>query len=210
MSLENLLAYSIAALILIVIPGPSVLFTVGRALALGRRAGIVSVAGNSIGSLVLATLVALGVGSLVAASEIAFTIIKLVGAAYLVFLGVMTIVKRKAQAEATLEGRPQSMWRVFRQAIFVGTTNVKTLAFFVAILPQFAEPGAALPVQVQLEFLGLIFAVLAFASDSVWALVAGSARIWFARSPRRLEVLTATGGGMMILLGGLLALTRKA
>jgi len=209
-SLESLVAYSIAAIILIVIPGPSVLFTIGRALALGRRAGIVSVAGNALGSLVLASLVALGVGSLVAASEVAFTIIKLVGAAYLVFLGVMTIVKRKAQTQATLEGRQQSMWRVFGQALFVGCTNAKTLAFFVAILPQFAEPGTPLPVPLQLEILGIIFAVLAFASDSIWALIAGSARLWFAKSPRRLEVLTASGGGMMIVLGGVLALTRKA
>jgi len=207
---SSILAFSGAALILIVIPGPSVLFTVGRALALGRAAGIVSVAGNTVGSFILATAVALGIGALVAASEIAFTIIKFAGAAYLVFLGIQTIVRRKKTTAQALDGAPQSLSRVFLQAMVVGVTNPKTLAFFVAILPQFASTEAAWPVPLQLALFGLIFAVIAFASDTVWALAAAGARRWFGKSPKRLEALTATGGVMMIGLGGVLALARRA
>jgi len=209
-SVSALLGFAAASIVLIVIPGPSVLFTIGRALSLGRRAGIVSVAGNTVGSLVLATAVALGIGALIAASELAFTIVKLAGAAYLVYLGVMTIIRRKRAAAATLQPSRQSLWRTFLQAAVVGVTNPKTLAFFVAILPQFASTGPdALPVPLQLEILAAIFALLAFASDTVWALVAAAARSWFGRSPKRLEALTATGGGMMIALGGVLAFARR-
>lgn len=204
------LAFSAAAFVLIIIPGPSVLFTVGRALALGRRAGIVSVAGNTAGTFVVASIVALGIGAVISASEIAFTVIKLAGAAYLVFLGIQTIVTRKRTTAAALEGTEQPLGRVFLQAGLVGLTNPKTLAFFVAVLPQFASATSAWPMPLQLELFGLIFCVIAFASDSVWALVAAGARRWFGKSPRRLETLTATGGAMMIGLGGVLAFARKA
>jgi len=203
------LAFAAAALVLIVIPGPSVLFTIGRALALGRAAGIVSVAGNTVGTFVLASAAALGVGAIIAASEIAFTIIKLAGAAYLVFLGIQAIRHRK-RASAAVDAAPQPLWRTFGQGVIVGVTNPKTLAFFVAVLPQFAAARGVWPVPLQLELLALMFCVLAFVSDSVWALVAAGARRWFGRSPRRLEALTATGGAMMIGLGGLLAFTRRA
>lgn len=205
-----ILAFSAAALILIVIPGPSVLFTIGRALALGRAAGIVSVAGNTLGTFVLASAAALGIGAIIAASEIAFTIIKLAGAAYLVFLGIQAIVHRKRTAANATDGAPQPLWRVFGQATIVGVTNPKTLAFFVAVLPQFASPNGAWPIPLQLELLALIFCVIAFVSDGVWALVAAGARRWFGSSPKRLEVLTATGGAMMIGLGGVLAFARRA
>jgi len=204
------LAFIAAALVLIVIPGPSVLFTIGRALALGRAAGIVSVAGNTLGTFVLASAAALGVGAIIAASEIAFTIIKFAGAAYLVFLGIQAIRHRKRAGGAAVDAPPQPLWRVFGQGAIVGVTNPKTLAFFVAVLPQFAAARGVWPVPLQLELLALMFCVLAFVSDSVWALVAAGARRWFGRSPRRLEALTATGGAMMIGLGGLLAFTRRA
>jgi len=192
------------------VPGPSVLFTIGRALALGRTAGIVSVAGNTIGSLVLAAAVALGVGALIAASELAFTIVKLVGAAYLVLLGVQTIVRRRRMAAETLDGAGQPLWQVFLQAGVVGVTNPKTLAFFVAVLPQFVSLGGAWPAWAQMLLYSAIFGAIAFASDTAWALVAAGARRWFGRSPRRLEGLTATGGVMMIGLGGVLALAKRA
>jgi len=204
-----LLAFCVAALVLIVIPGPSVLFTIGRALALGRTAGIVSVAGNTLGTFVLATAVALGIGAIIAASEVAFTIIKLAGAAYLVFLGVQAIAHRRRTSASRLEASTGSLWRVFGQATIVGVTNPKTLAFFVAVLPQFASSTGTWPMPLQLEVFALVFCVIAFASDSLWALVAAGARRWFGGSPKRLELLTATGGAMMIGLGGILAFARR-
>lgn len=204
-SVEHLLAFTVTAVVIIVIPGPSVLFTIGRSLALGRRAGVLSVVGNALGILPAIVAVAFGLGAVVAASVVAFTIVKLVGAAYLVYLGVQAIRHRHDHVAGTVTG-PTSSGRLLWQGFIVGITNPKTLAFFVAVLPQFVDPAAG-PVWAQLLLLGLTFAALALACDSVWAMAAGTARGWFARSPRRISTLSGTGGVMMIGLGGTLALT---
>ncbi len=203
----QLVAFFIASLVLIVMPGPSVLFIIGRSLALGRRGGVLSVVGTTLGMLVLVVLVALGLGVIVAQSVVLFTIVKFAGAAYLVWLGIQAIRHRRDAAAAVAAGAAASSTRrLVAEGFVVGATNPKTIAFFVAVLPQFVDyRGGAIPLQM-LE-LGIVFAVLAWASDSVWALAAGSARDWFARSPRRVERLSAAGGGMMIGLGGVLALT---
>ena len=205
--LDNLLAFTLAALVLIVIPGPSVLFTIGRALALGRMGGLLSVLGNALGLLPVVALVALGVGGIVARSVALFTIVKVVGALYLMYLGIQAIRHRKRSAEAAISGSaPRSAWRQLGEGFVVGVTNPKTIAFFVAVLPQFVDLEAG-SVPLQMMLLGLVFFVIALISDGVWALVAAGARSWFGKSPRRIERLTATGGGLMIGLGGILLLT---
>jgi threonine/homoserine/homoserine lactone efflux protein len=205
--LENLLAFTLAALVLIIIPGPSVLFTIGRALALGRIGGLLSVLGNALGLLPVVGLVALGVGGIVARSVVLFTIVKVAGALYLMYLGVQAIRHRRRSAEAAISGAPpRSAWRQLGEGFVVGVTNPKTIAFFVAVLPQFVDLDAG-AVPLQMMQLGLIFFVIALISDAVWALAAAGARTWFGRSPKRIEALTATGGGLMIGLGGILLLT---
>ena len=185
---SNLVAFTLASIVIIVIPGPSVLFVIGRSIALGRRAGVLSVVGNALGTIPAVIAVAFGVGAIVASSIAAFTVLKIAGAAYLVWLGIQAIRHRRTSGVAA-----------------VGT-NPKTIAFFVAVLPQFVSPSSG-PVWAQLLILGLLFQVLALACDSVWALAAGTARAWFARSPRRISTLSGAGGGLMIGLGGTLALT---
>jgi threonine/homoserine/homoserine lactone efflux protein len=203
----QLAAFFVASLVLIVMPGPSVLFIIGRSLALGRRGGVLSVVGTTLGMLVLVVLVALGLGVIVAQSIVLFTIVKFAGAAYLVYLGVQAIRHRKDAAAAVAQGAAASSTRrLVGEGFVVGVTNPKTIAFFVAVLPQFVDYGAG-TIPLQMLELGVIFAFLAWVSDSVWALAAGSARDWFARSPRRVERLSAAGGAMMIGLGGVLALT---
>jgi threonine/homoserine/homoserine lactone efflux protein len=205
--LENLLAFTVAALVLIIIPGPSVLFTIGRALALGRMGGLLSVLGNALGLLPVVGLVALGVGGIVARSVVLFTIVKVLGALYLMYLGVQAIRHRRRSAEAAISGAaPRSAWRQLGEGFVVGVTNPKTIAFFVAVLPQFVDLDAG-SVPLQMMQLGLIFFMIALISDAVWALAAAGARTWFGRSPKRIEALTATGGGLMIGLGGILLLT---
>jgi threonine/homoserine/homoserine lactone efflux protein len=205
--LENLLAFTLAALVLIIIPGPSVLFTIGRALALGRMGGLLSVLGNALGLLPVVGLVALGVGGIVARSVVLFTIVKVVGALYLMYLGVQAIRHRRRSAAAAISGAaPRSAWRQLGEGFVVGVTNPKTIAFFVAVLPQFVDLDAG-SVPLQMMQLGLIFFLIALVSDAVWALAAAGARTWFGRSPKRIEALTATGGGLMIGLGGILLLT---
>lgn len=204
---ENLLAFTLTALVLILIPGPAVLFSVGRTLALGRTGGLLSVAGVSLALIPIVALVAVGVGGLVAQSIVLFTILKVVGSLYLVYLGIQAIRHRKSAAAAPdLTGLPCGHARQLWQGFVVGVTNPKTLAFFVAVLPQFVDLKAG-AVPLQLLELGLVFALLAVVSDSMWVLAAAAARVWFARSPKRIERLTATGGGMMIGLGGILLVT---
>lgn len=205
--LPNLLAFLAAAIVLVIMPGPTVLFVVGRSLALGRRGGLLSVLGNAIGIVPVIVAVSFGVGAIVTESVVVFTILKLAGAAYIVFLGVQAIRHRTRTAATMVAGvAPKSTRRMLGEGFVVGITNPKTIAFFVAVLPQFVAPGAGW-VPGQMLLLGGIFLVLALLSDGAWALAAGSARDWFARSPKRIERLGATGGVMMIGLGGVLAVT---
>ncbi|MGO4302014.1 LysE family translocator [Leifsonia sp. RAF41] len=202
----SLLAFALASLALIVIPGPSVLFVIGRSLALGRVGGLLSVLGNAIGMLPLVVAVALGIGAIVAQSLVLFTVIKFVGAGYLVYLGIQAIRHRRHTA-VTHEATPlRSRWRILSEGFVVGLTNPKSLVFFVAVLPQFVDYRAG-GIPLQLFELGAVFLVLALTFDSVWALAAGTARQWFGRSPKRVERLGATGGVLMIGLGGVLAFT---
>lgn len=205
--LPNLVAFAAAALVLIVIPGPSVLFTIGRALQLGRLGGILSVLGNALGQIPIIIAVAFGVGAIVAQSIVLFTVVKVAGSLYLMYLGVQAIRHRRDRATALTTDAPRrSAWRQLLQGFIVGITNPKTIAFFVAVLPQFVDLHHG-SVPLQMIELGLVFFVLAVLSDSVWAFVAAAARDWFAKSPKRISALSATGGGMMIGLGGILLFT---
>ncbi len=204
--LSHLLTFALAAALLIALPGPSVLFVIGRTLALGRRAGLLSVAGNASGMLIQTSLVALGVGALVAESIVVLTVIKFAGAAYLVFLGIQAIRHRHRVAAPPEQASPRSTLRLLGEGFVVGVTNPKSIVFFVAILPQFVDATAG-AIPLQLAELGLVFVVLALVMDSTWALTAGVARSWFARSPKRLGNLGVVGGVAMIGLGGALAVT---
>lgn len=206
-SAHHLVAFAITAFIIIVVPGPSVLFIVGRALAVGRREAVLTMLGNTIGAAVMLLAVSFGLGALIAASAIALTIVKLVGAAYLVYLGVHAFRTRKSLAEALGSGvKPGSARRALRQGFLVGVTNAKTAVFFAAVLPQFVDQNAG-SASGQILLLGSVFLLIALCSDSLWALVAGTARGWFARSPRRLELVGGTGGLMIIGLGASIAVT---
>lgn len=205
--LENLGAFVLASIVLIVIPGPSVLFVIGRSLALGRLGGLLSVVGNALGMVPIVAAVALGVGALVAQSVVIFTVIKFAGALYLVYLGVQAI-RHRADAAAAVNGDAptRSHWRQLGEGFVVGITNPKTIAFFVAVLPQFVDFTAG-SIPLQLFELGVVFVALALLCDSIWAIAASAARDWFGRSPKRAAHLAATGGVMMIGLGGVLALS---
>jgi threonine/homoserine/homoserine lactone efflux protein len=206
---DRLLTFAAAAFILIVIPGPSVLFEISRAVALGRRAGLATVAGNAVGELVQAIAVAVGIGAIVQRSAPAFTVLKVAGAAYIVVLGLRAIRDRRALSEvfdATMV--PRGARRILVEGFIVGVTNPKSLVFFAAILPQFVTASSGhLPTQ--LMVLGLVFVLIALISDSAWVFVAGTARNWFARSPRRLQIVGGAGGLMMIAVGVRLACTGR-
>lgn len=203
-SAETLTTFVIAAFIMVVIPGPTVLFTIGRAMALGRVGGFLSILGTAIGSIVLVLAVALGVGTIIAQSIVLFTIVKVLGAGYLIFLGIQAIRHRKDAARAiAAEQTKRSGPRLLLEGFVVGITNPKSIAFFLAILPQFVDLHAG-SVPVQLFVLGTIVVTIGVACDALWVLLASAARDWFGRSPRRIEAMGATGGALMIGLGAFL------
>jgi threonine/homoserine/homoserine lactone efflux protein len=208
---DRLLAFGITAFVVIVIPGPSVLFVVGRALGCGRRVAVLSVVGNALGEYVQVIAVALGVGALAEQSVAAFTTLKLLGGAYLIYLGVRTFRERKSLAAALASpAAPRSDRRAFLEGWTVGVTNPKTVVFLAAILPQFVDRSAG-GVPVQILLLGAMFAAIAVVSDTGWAMAAGGVRVWFARSPRRLELIGGAGGVAIVAVGaGLLVSGRKS
>ncbi|MFD5290700.1 LysE family translocator [Streptomyces rochei] len=209
---DRLLAFAALSLVIVVVPGPSVLFVVGRALSRGRRAALTTVAGNTLGAYLLVVAVALGVGSVVERSAVVFTALKLAGAAYLVHLGVRAWRERGRPGAEFADGAAadgdRERWRTFRQGFAVGVTNPKTIVFFAAVLPQFADRDRG-GVVVQMLVLGLVFNAIALACDSVWGLLAATARDWFARSPRRLSAVGGAGGLAMIGLGVTVAVTGR-
>lgn len=210
LSLGRLLAFAGTAFIVIAIPGPSVLFAVGRALGRGRRVAVLSVLGNAVGEYVQVVAVGFGIGALVEQSVSAFTAVKLLGGCYLIYLGAKTFRERRSLAAALASaGKPRSDRVSFLQGLVVGATNPKTMVFLAAILPQFADRGAG-DVTAQILLLGLIFATIAVVSDTVWVLAAGAFRTWFARSPRRLELVGGAGGLSIAAVGaGFLVSGRK-
>jgi threonine/homoserine/homoserine lactone efflux protein len=208
---SHVLAFAAVVSVLIAIPGPSVLFTISRALTVGRRAALLTVVGNELGLCVQVIAVAFGVGAVVERSAQVITVVKLVGAVYLVFLGVHAIRHRRSMAEA-LAARvtPVRPLRAIRDGFAVGVANPKTIVFFVVGLPEFttAAPGH-LPVPTQMLILGALFPVIALVLDSGWAVVAGTARQWLVASPRRLALIGGTGGLVMIGLGVSIAATGR-
>ena len=203
---EAFVTFIIASLVLIAIPGPSVMFSVGRSLALGKKFGVLTVLGNAMGTFVWIVLVAVGLGAIIANSEIAYQVIRFGGAAYLIYLGIMTIVHRHDKTP-DLGGnlRTQSVGKTLREAFIVGVSNPKTAVFFLAVLPQFVNYSAG-NLWFQMLVLGLIFEVLGIIGDMTYALAAGYARDWLAKNPRRLTTIITTGGAIIIALGLFLAL----
>ncbi len=208
-SVGQVAAFAAAALVLIVIPGPGVLFVIGRALAHGRRTALLSVAGHAAGNWVVAVCVALGVGTVVERSAAVLTTVRLAGAAYLVWLGVQAFRRRHSLARVLdSAAAPRGDVRAAREGLVVGVTNPKAVILFAAVLPQFVNRPAG-HVPVQMLILSAISIVIGLASDSCWGLAASTVRAWFARSPRRLGLVGGAGGLAMIGLGLTLALSGR-
>jgi len=208
---SHVLGFAAVVTVLIAIPGPSVLFTISRALTVGRRGALLTVAGNEIGLCVQVVAVAFGVGAVLERSAQVVTAVKLAGAAYLVYLGVQAVRHRTSVAEAlAAKVRPVTSLRAVRDGFVVGVANPKSIVFFVAALPEFtsAAPGH-LPVPAQMLILGALFPVIALVLDSLWATIADTARRWLVRSPRRLAMIGGAGGLVMIGLGLSVAVTGR-
>ncbi|MCF3145637.1 LysE family translocator [Streptomyces platensis] len=211
-STESIFAFAAMSLLVIVIPGPSVLFVIGRALAHGRRTALATVLGNLVGSYVLVIAVAWGLGALVESSAAVFMGVKMAGAAYLVYLGAQAFRHRDQMRAADMEapaGERRGDLRTVLDGLFVGITNPKGIVFFAAVLPQFVNHSAG-RVPLQMMVLGLVPVAIGLVTDTLWGLGASAARSWFARSDRRLSMVGGAGGFAMIGLGVTVAATGRA
>ena len=204
-STDQLTAFFVASIVIIMVPGPSVLFTLARGVAWGRSVAVLTVLGNSIGTLLLSVVVALGLGPLISHS-LAFSItLQLAGGGYLVWLGFQALRHRREHAQAMTqreETKPRAV-SIVRQGFTVGILNPKSLVFFAAVFPHFVDRTRG-NVTVQLLILGVIFSVMAFFSDGTWGIIAGTAREWLSGSASRLVALRTIGGCVMTTLGVLI------
>ena len=208
-STGQLLGFGLASLVLIVVPGPGVLFVVGRALAHGRRTALATALGHAAGNYVVAACVAVGLGALLQRSVEAFVVVKIAGALYLIWLGVHAIRHRKSLADAmAVATPPREGWRAARDGAVVGLTNPKAYILFGAILPQFVNRAAG-QVPEQMLVLALVSVAIGAISDCSWGFAASAVRAWFARSPRRIEMVGGAGGLAMIGVGVTVAITGR-
>jgi threonine/homoserine/homoserine lactone efflux protein len=198
-SSSNLTAFLLLALVIIVVPGPGVLFTIGRALILGTKAALLSVLGNAVGVGVQIVVISLGLGVAIQQSELLFLAIRVFGAGMIMYLGIKAVLSR-ADFDLNVKEESSSASVVVRQSFVVGITNAKTFVFFIAALPSFTSPELGNPI-IQMLVLGAIFSVIGIASDSVYAVAAGQARQWLASSHQRLSTFRGIGGIALTLLG---------
>ena len=195
----SLALFVVAALALLLVPGPAVLYIVARSIHQGRRAGLASVLGIHVGTLVHIAAATVGLSALIVSSAVAFTAVKIAGAVYLVGLGLWTLLSRSPETEIALGGE-RRLRRIFAQGIVVNVLNPKTALFFLAFLPQFVDPNAAHPA-LQIAFLGLVFVALGLVTDSLWALAAGTAGGVLRRSRRFTRVQRYVTGTVYVGLG---------
>ena len=197
--------FVLAALVLLLTPGPAVLYIVTRSIDQGRRAGLVSVAGVHVGTLAHILAAAVGLSALLAASATAFSVVKYLGAAYLVYIGVRRLLDRRLPAVVGAD-EPRRLRRAFVDGVIVNVLNPKTALFFLAFLPQFVTVARG-HVGQQIVWLGVVFVLLGAITDSLYALTAGSAARWVRGQPRFLATERWVSGGLYIGLGVVAALS---
>jgi threonine/homoserine/homoserine lactone efflux protein len=207
----QLLFFVTTAIVLLAIPGPAVLYIVGRSIGQGRNAGFVSALGIGVGTLIHTAAAAVGLSALLVSSALAFGVVKYLGAAYLVFLGVQRMRSRESFGAASLDGDPPraKLSRVFAQGILVNVLNPKTALFFFAFLPQFIDPARG-HVATQILSLGILFACMGTTSDSIWALFSSSVAGWLRGNSRWMRSERYVSGGILISLGLATALAGSA
>jgi threonine/homoserine/homoserine lactone efflux protein len=199
---SRLWEYLIATVLIILAPGPSVLFTIARAIAWGRVAALATVIGNAFGMFLVSVLVAFGLGPLLQSSKLFYNGIQWAGGAYLIYLGYAAIAASRVDAQGMqkTEGNKPSFFTSLKNGFWVGVLNPKSIVFFAAILPQFVDQEKN-NVTAQLLLLGAIFATIALISDGSYGLLAGTVRSWLAGDVKRLIFMRRFGGVVMIGLG---------
>ncbi|WP_295836431.1 LysE family translocator [uncultured Microbacterium sp.] len=211
MSPTQFLGVAAATVLLIVVPGPSVVFIVGQALARGRAAALLSAAGNAVGASMAGMLIALGLGVLITRSAVIVEVMRYAGAGVLVVLGVVAIATAGTSdgAKAPSPITPhRSGIRSFFAALVVGLTNPKVYIIFAALLPAFVDASSSVPVPMQMAALAMVPVVLGLITDATWAMGASWARASVVNAPSRMRLFRRIGGGCLVAVGGYTALHR--
>ena len=198
--IENVLTFIAFALVIIAIPGPSVMFAISRALVLGKRGAVLTVVGNGIGVLIQALAVSVGLGVLIQSNDALMHVIRLAGAGFLIYLGITAIRHRRDGLDLTSPVVVPKSSHILRESILVGLSNPKTIVFFSAAFPQFVVSSGT-PIVLQMIQLSVIFVVFGISGDAIYALSAGAARDWFAKSEDRVIAMRTIGGIAMTTLG---------
>ncbi len=208
MSPDSLTTFCLATVVLLLIPGPAVMYIVARSAAQGRRAGLVSVAGIHLGTVVHVLAAMIGLSAILAASATAFTVVKLAGAMYLVWLGIQSL--RAWRSGAVVDGPAASenktLQRIFWDGVILNVLNPKTAIFFLSFVPQFVDPSAAHPMA-GLATLGAVFIALGLITDGMYALAGGWVGTLLRRSPQLQRRKDLAAGATFIGLGALVALS---
>jgi hypothetical protein len=203
--LQNIVTFIAFALVIIAIPGPSVMFAISRALVLGKRGAVLTVVGNGIGVFGQALAVSIGLGVLIQSNDVLMHVIRLAGAAFLMYLGITAIRHRRDGLDLSAPATVPTSSHILRESIVVGLSNPKTIVFFSAAFPQFVVSDGS-PIVWQMIELSVIFVVFGISGDAIYALSAGAARDWFAQSPSRVVTMRTIGGIAMTTLGLITAL----
>jgi threonine/homoserine/homoserine lactone efflux protein len=198
--------FMLAAFVLVVVPGPDVLYIIARGTDQGRLAGLVSAGSAALGGLVLTVAAALGLSAILESSALAFAIVKYLGAAYLIFLGLRRLFKHD-DAGSALGSERTTLWRVFAQGFVIAVLNPKTALFFVALLPQFVNPDHG-SIRLQLVVLGLILVGIGLCTDTCYALLSGAFGNWLLRRGRFARGQRYVVGSTYLALGVAAAVTR--
>ena len=198
----HLAEFIYASVAIILAPGPSVMFAIARAVAWGRGSAILTVLGNAFGMLLLSLVIAFGLGPLLQRSDVLLISVQLTGGLYLIYLGFDALKHRQLHADdlVTIKADKPNRLDSIRQGFMVGVLNPKALVFFSAIFPQFVDQAAG-SITTQMVWFGVLFSIMAFFLDGMWAMVVGSSRDWFVKSRGRLVLLRTLGGVVMIVLG---------
>ena len=199
--------FLLAAFVLLVIPGPAVLYITTQSIAHGRRAGLASAAGIQLGTLAQVVAATLGLSALLMASAVTFSVVKYLGAAYLIYLGLRTLLV--TEDDAPSNAAPKKLSQLFVQGFLVNLLNPKTALFFFAFLPQFVDPARG-AVSGQILWLGLLFVILACCTDGTYALLAGTLGGWLRRSAGFRQARRYVAGSVYLGLGLTAALTGEA
>jgi threonine/homoserine/homoserine lactone efflux protein len=196
----SLLLFVTSSIVFLLIPGPAVLYIVSRSVGHGRAAGLVSAMGITTGTLFHIAAATLGLSALLVSSALAFQFVKYLGGAYLIYLGVRMLRSSDTQWEKGANGGEERLRRIFGQGVLVNLLNPKTALFFLAFLPQFVDPAKG-HAGLQIFELGVLFALMGWCSDSLWALAAGTVAHRLRESARLRLVQRNVSGGILIALG---------